>query len=136
MSVKIDCPALPRVLAQLNKLPSAQRKHIAVAVTEELADILRDSKRIPPKVPVDTGFLQGSGYIEPAKIDGGTIEGAVGYSADYARIVHDNMNGRIKNYKRPGSGPKFLEAHWLAHQPKIVKKLNRAHEDAIEEAFG
>ena len=108
---------------RLSSLSEVQRAHMSQAVDRFLLSVLRDSKEKPPRVPVDTGALMSSGFTEPSKISGKTIHAAIGYGGtggiDYAVYVHDNMNGRIKHYKRPGSGPKFLSTHLDQRQPPV-----------------
>ncbi len=136
MSTQITSPDLPGILSRLVQLPEAMRREVRISLNEELLQVLADSKRKPPRVPVDTGALQSTGYVEPAKIEGAKVSSSIGYggvasfpfnkTVDYAQIVHDNLNGRIKNYKRPGSGPKFLETHLNAHKPIMTEKFEKA----------
>lgn len=75
--------------------------------------ILEDSKTISPTVPVDTGDLESTGRIEKkpggyAVVYGGVAES--GRLVNYANQVHDDLN---RAYKKPGSGAKFVEAHYL-----------------------
>jgi len=71
--------------------------------------ILKDSDTIPPVVPVDTGALQDSGRVEKDGRGWAVMYG--GGSVDYALQVHDDL--RQRSYRRPGAGPKFVEAHYL-----------------------
>jgi len=115
--------------AKMQRLPESQRRAMTRALDTFLLSVLRDSKEKPPRVPVDTGFLQGTGYTEPAKIEGPNVEAAIGYHANYAWYLHENMAGRFKNYKRPGSGPKFLITHFDARRREVKVNL----EDALGE---
>jgi hypothetical protein len=63
------------------------------------------------RVPVDTGALMGSGFVTPPEHSGSVISVTVGYggpSVNYALAVHEDMNPK-RHWRRPGSGPKFLE---------------------------
>ncbi len=78
-------------------------------------DILELSNTVPPMVPVDDGDLQSTGRVEKAAggwavVYGGPSQISAVY-VDYANQVHDDM--RPRKYKRLGSGPKFVEAHYL-----------------------
>lgn len=56
--------------------------------------------------PVDTSFLI-SGIYTLVDDSSGTVIGEIGFVASYAPYVHE-MPGTY-NFKKPGSGPKFLE---------------------------
>ncbi len=144
LDFKIVLPDLKALSARLGKLSDSQRKAMMRVVNIYDLNVLRDSKTKPPRVPVDTGALQSTGHTEPAKIEGSLILAHVSYggiaddgtTVDYAVIVHDNMNGRIKNYKRPGSGPKFLETHIHARRPQLNRDLEAALGEGAEGLFG
>ena len=51
--------------------------------------------------------ISGSRPVEYAIIYGGVAEN--GTFVDYADLIHDWLGHR--NWQRPGSGPKFVEAH-------------------------
>lgn len=127
LDFKILIPDLNSITGRLKKLAEVQKKGMVRTINVWLLSVLRDSKEKPPRVPVDTGALETSGYTEPAKIDGATINAGIGYGGisgvDYAVIVHDNLSGRIKNYKRPGSGAKFLSTHVDARKPELASAL-------------
>lgn len=59
------------------------------------------------RVPVDTGFLLNSGYVAPPEIEDNRVDVVLGYGADYALAVHEDMGKR--HWKRPGSGPHYLQ---------------------------
>jgi len=63
--------------------------------------------KVSPKIPVDTGNLRQSFFIhsEFSPISGPFVQ--LGFSANYAIIVHEMINA--KNWSRQGSGAKFLE---------------------------
>lgn len=88
-----------------------------------------------PTVPVDTRNLQASFFITTStgnKVvgnDSGSavqlIKGkkpvvAIGFTANYAVIVHEDTE-TTKNWNRPGSGPKFMEAALERNKRKIVE---------------
>lgn len=131
ITIKSSLAEVQRKLGQLR----AQQDHDAMQQIDiAMLEVLRDSKTKPPRVPVDTGALQSTGFTEPSKLDGTKIVATIGYGGvattgeyvDYAVYVHDNLNGRIQNYKRPGSGPKFLEAHLNNKQRRLKDRIEFA----------
>lgn len=84
-------------------------------VTRALAEqVLEDSHTRVPFVPEDTGDLASTGRVEKAPGGYAVMYGGAsdnGKYVDYANQVHDDLRPRI--YTRPGSGPKFVETHYL-----------------------
>jgi len=84
-------------------------KHIENVTPEAiefgLKPILEESQRL---VPVDTGRLKRSGFVETRQTAGGTVA-AIGYGRygrpTYAAFVHENLNVR----HAPPTQAKFLE---------------------------
>lgn len=68
-------------------------------------------------VPVDTGELHNSGYVERR---GNGVE--VGYSADHAIYVHEDMSAHHPN----GGQAKFLEAAADQLQPELEEVVAQA----------
>lgn len=126
---------VPQILDRLRGMPDEVIRELTLEVNRIQLDVLRDSKEVAPRVPVDTGALQSTGHVEPARIDNGVIHsmltygGASGFGfVDYAIPVHENMNAR---YKRPGAGPKFVEAHYRRRQQEIPQRLDAAIQRGI-----
>jgi hypothetical protein len=73
-------------------------------------------------VPVDTGDLKRSGYLETRQTSRG-VEAEVGYGRggrpSYAPIVHENM----AFYHNPPTRSKFLETAINEHQQDILPRL-------------
>jgi len=67
--------------------------------------LLRESKK---QVPVDTGVLRASGYVDPAIVRNG-MRVYVGYHAVYAARVHENLRAG-GTYGESPSGRKYK--HW------------------------
>ena len=88
--------------------------------------IRRDMEKTPPIVPRDTGNLDASWFTE--LIDGKHGPGLLmGFSANYAVFVHENMEPTVK-WNRPGSGPKFFEAALNRNTTEIIKIIrDNAH---------
>jgi hypothetical protein len=98
----------------------------AEALWQELRLTLNESQR---RVPVDTGYLRGSGYVAEPVALGDRVIGSVGYSAEYAYAVHEIPPYYIATReKRRGahhsSGTwKFLEKVILERSPKFEKRI-------------
>lgn len=60
---------------------------------KEATKIMNASK---PLVPVDTGFLRQSGHVQLPFIQGDRVTVTLGYAAEYAIYVHENLNARHK----------------------------------------
>lgn len=124
-------------------LPQVQKLRLAQAIDIGNLQVLAASKKVPPIVPLDTGALQSTGTATPSQITGPKIiGGSVSYGGpapgfgevDYAVIVHDDIGGR--HFKRPGSGPKFVETHWNARKEANKAAYRAALGAAAAEVFG
>lgn len=74
----------------LNTFQSETNAKLKIESKEVCDDILRNAKQM---CPVDSGNLRDSGYIE--EIENGKYK--VGFSADYAAIVHEKPDGWQKS---------------------------------------
>jgi hypothetical protein len=117
--------------------------------------ILTDSKQV---VPVDTGNLESTGavgrYTEGSGVEAGPPydEGStkvvyVGYGSsavNYALTVHEMLDtsyipgmgsahARMIHWKRPGSGPKYLENPFKAHQDELPDRIKAAITEVFSE---
>lgn len=140
------------VMRQLNKALDTAKVTSMKGFIECAIVVRRDMATTSPTVPVDTRNLDHSWFVVAAsgnngggtfKDTGPTSEGKpvsaamtavksqkspaliMGFSANYAVFVHEDMNA---NFKRPGSGPKFLEAALKRNKGKmldIIKKYTR-----------
>jgi hypothetical protein len=90
------------------------------------AFIRGDMEKTPPKVPIGKsrknyvgGTLRSSWFVETILYN--KVKQAVifGFSANYAYWVHENITA--KNWSRPGSGPKFMEASIKRNVFKLLK---------------
>lgn len=137
MLFRISSHDLPRiqmklqtVVAKINIRTKTSTKRIA-----EL--ILRDSQTVPPTVPRDTGDLESTGRVEGtpqghAVVYGGKA-GSSGKFVDYAEFVHDDL--RDRKYKRPGSGPKFVETHVLRRFDEMKTVMSADLQQFLNEEF-
>ena len=83
-----------------------------------VAFIRGDMEKTSPKVPIHKGKLRASWFTETVEYKKFIKSILFGFSANYAIYVHENMN-QVK-WKRPGSGPKFLEAALKRNTFKIL----------------
>lgn len=96
--------------------------------------LFNDMDTTPPRIPVDTGRLRNSWFVEDAVPKNSKKEAAVyaGFDALYARIVHENI-GAV-NWKRPGSGAKFFSAA-LARNANNNSKMYRAISESLRKSM-
>ena len=119
--------------AEVNKIEGTTMKGLIEAAILVQRSMDKDS----PTVPVDTRNLQASFFITTSRgqkvvgNDSGSavklIKGtkpivAIGFAANYAVIVHEDMETK-KNWNRPGSGPKFMEAALERNKIKILETI-------------
>ena len=130
MAVKVEgMDELNRALAEL-----------APEVTEEVeaglyAGGLVIQAEAQRNTPVEFGNLRGSAYTQRPPIGGGV---EVGYSAEYATYVHENMEQTLAGEPRPSGlgtywnpgGPKFLERA-VNEKAGEVLDLVRAHVETV-----
>lgn len=116
-----------RLFALANSFPDACRD----ALYEEMRTVEYASLKV---TPMRTGNLRGSRFIRYPAERGGTIEGEMGYTANYAAAVHEmgggnqiSAGGRVFargiHWSQPGTGPKYLENPARAHAPKMIPNM-------------
>lgn len=84
--------------------------------------IRRHMDKVEPTIPVDTNNLRGSWFATPDSFQRAV---RIGFSANYAIWVHENMEN--KNFTRKGSGPKFLESALKANVKTILNTIKEAN---------
>ena len=107
-SFEWEFSGLDDLLANLQGLPDDLERNVGRAMYQGGESMMAASKET---VPVDKGALMNSGYVKPPEVVDGILTVELGYggqSVDYAATVHENLNPHVR-WKRPGSGPKFLE---------------------------
>jgi hypothetical protein len=77
----------------LQRSAEAQRRAVdaALKATDEFGyvKVLGDAQSL---TPVDTGFLQSSATDEPAELRGTKVTKRIGFNAEYAVFVHEDLN--------------------------------------------
>lgn len=72
------------------------------------------------------GELRSSGYVDHASVPDAS---EVGFSAEYARIVHDMPEDN--DFTTPETGPRFLEEPFLENRDRYMER----YEDAIKKGL-
>lgn len=110
------------------------------ALDQNGQDLWKESANLVPK---DEGTLEGSGYANPPKKRGGTIEVTVGYNTPYAAKVHETMLPAVpvggEKQMHPGptteskpptefgeAGGKYLERPLFGKATRYAKRIAEA----------
>jgi len=114
----IKITGMSRVLSNLKK----SKLTIAVGVARGLKQgglfLQRESQKI---VPVDTTNLKGGAFTRNIGGNGFDADVVVGYVADYAVYVHENLQAKHK----PGKQAKFLEQPAREKRGEIIKIIEK-----------
>jgi len=115
-----------KVETKVNFDPDKVRQEVAAELYAWANDpVFNESQDI---VPVDTGALMNSGNVSLPDPAADPISVTIGYgnvAVDYALAVHENLNAHVK-WTRPGSGPKYLERPFEAHQGELPERIKGA----------
>lgn len=74
-----------------------------------------------PLTPLDKNVLRPSSYTEIIKVSKTDIVGEIGYTAEYAPFVHENLENQ-----HPIGQAKFLEEALRINQQRIVAEIDGA----------
>jgi len=77
------------------------------------------------RVPVEYGNLRGSSYARKAQDDPLAVE--VGYTANYAVFVHENLEQKLAGEPRPSG----LGTYWNPGGPKFLERALNENRDSI-----
>lgn len=111
-----------KVMSNLNKEIAGIENRSMKGLIEGAIIIERSMDDNSPKVPLDTGNLRSSYYSEPFKTNSGMPAIRLGFAANYAWWVHENVGA---NFRRPGAGAKFFEAALKREQDAILEAIRR-----------
>lgn len=144
---------LETVLKNLNKEINKVENRTLSGLIRGIILVRRSMEHNPPVIPVDTGNLRSSWFVitskggtitpkpsfvgdEQAELDAAWSRVVArempkatsspypaivfGFTANYATAVHEDFT---KIRKRPGSGPKFLEAALARNKKAILQKI-------------
>ena len=117
MATKVK--GLDKIGKNLNKKVNEYEKTSMAGLIKAVIYIRREMDLTPPLIPIDFGNLRGSFFSNPIYLKGKPVV-QFGFTAFYAWFVHEKIDPGI-NWKRPGSGPKFLEAHLKANEKEILE---------------
>lgn len=108
LKFRFDMAGLNDIKKRLEEMRKADAvlKSAGEILYREATKIMNASK---PLVPVDTGFLRQSGHVQLPYINGNRVTVTMGYAAEYAVYVHENLNARHKS-----GTSKFLSIPFLA----------------------
>jgi len=106
------------VVSNLNKQIAKIKGVTMAGLIKSAIVIRRDMDITPPLIPVDVGNLRGSWTVVTMYDQHGPAV-LIGFTANYAVFVHENM--MAVNWNRPGSGPKFFEASIKRNSKKVLK---------------
>jgi hypothetical protein len=131
---------LDEVLQRLDEAIAEIEGRTAAGMLEALIDLRADMEVTPPVIPLDTGNLRASWFLEPIEMDK-LIAVVFGFHADYAAYVHEMIDGGGRgknmdwekelnrkgdgkiNWSKEGSGPKFLEEALKRNIDKMLKTI-------------
>lgn len=118
MAKLVTITGMPRVLANLKK----SRLTTAVGVQRGLKQaglfLQRESQKI---VPVDTSNLKGGAFTRNVSGSGFDANMVVGYVADYATYVHENLQAKHQS----GKQAKFLEQPAREKKDEIIRIIRQ-----------
>lgn len=141
MSKATNIKGFDQVLKNFNREVENIKGRTVIGLIDSAIIIRRSMDMTFPKIPVDTNNLRASWFTElHYDVSRGVDIGIVmGFSANYALWVHENVDadfvhprrvsggvrsGKAKYTKpREGAGPKFLEAHLKMNRDLILQTL-------------
>jgi len=113
---------------KLDEAPRSAKQAAAASLYQSAEEIMTESKS--NYVPVDTGALRASGFVQPPIIDDRSISVALSYggpAVDYALVVHENPDAR-----HPHGQWKYLETPLKAHVGDVADRVIEAIKRAME----
>lgn len=135
MGLAVKVKGVKELVRALKKKKIDYNRSFEIQLKRSALLVLRESKKL---VPIDTGFLRKSGFvnINPIKGGGTDTSAIVAYTASYALFVHENTEEKWKGKKRrkpskgkywgPKGQSKYLEKPFRILRPKILRDLKKA----------
>lgn len=77
-----------------------------------------EMKEMQRRVPKDTGELHDSGYIDKPEIQGNNIVGGMGFTAEHAIFVHEDLEAI-----HPNGEAKFMESVLNESEPHFGERV-------------
>ena len=125
MSIHAEFKNLPGVIAKLQAFGKNATQAMGRALYETATEVEADSKE--QYVPVHLGTLRDSIHTTLPQIDGFSVSVAIvagGPAAPYAVIVHEDT--RPRNWRKPGTGPKYIEKPLMQKHGELDKDIHRS----------
>lgn len=121
-----DLKGTKEMQARAKTLSTAGKRSMVRAVNEFDRQELAESQK---RVPVDTGELKESGFYIPAYFEGDTVRGGVGYGADHALVVHEDLEA----HHRIGQA-KYLESVINESRPYFQERVAAVMQEDLKKA--
>ncbi len=102
MAEMLNIRKLKQIQAKMKSRSAQAIRKLSIGLYRAGLHLRRASQKI---VPVKLGNLKNSAFTSPAEVVGTRVSVRVGYTANYALYVHENLDARHK----PGKQAKFLE---------------------------
>lgn len=115
MTIEVDGRAFADYVVLFERFSRRQAASFVAGVHDLAKETLRDAQG--DYVPVRTGRLRDSGYVDPVPLPAGHAiwQVDVSFSTRYARLVHERPADQAPFHAdRPLSGPKYLERAVIA----------------------
>jgi len=112
-------PNVQAIVDQLRVLADQYPEVTALALQRVMYEILTESKKM---CPVKTGYLRGSGYFSYPTLEPERIHMSIGYTAEYAWWVHENLE---VHHPAAGTKAKFLEEPLQMYSKNIPEAVHR-----------
>lgn len=120
--VSLEMNGLDEVLRKIAATGDLLPTNLGAALYRSCQAVMTDSE--DNYVPVDTGVLKSSGYVQEPVIDGESISVTLGYggaASAYAAVQHEDLS-----YKHTVGGPKYLELPLMDAQDRIREAIGAA----------
>ena len=120
--VHVDQQSLRRVLAKIEAKSQEMKRKAAAFLYQRAQYVMTESKR---EVPVKTGALASSGFVEQPDVSRGSISVTMGYGGparEYAIPVHEDLTARHTE----GRKAKYLEDPVRRAVPGLARDLANA----------
>ncbi len=120
--VHVDQRSLRRVLSNIEAKGEEMKRDAAAFLYRRAQYVMTESKR---EVPVKTGALASSGFVEQPDVSRGSISVTMGYGGparEYAIPVHEDLTARHTE----GRKAKYLEDPVRRAVPGLAKDLAKA----------
>lgn len=130
-SFSIEFPRLPETVAKMARLTGLGSRQMAASAFSQAEEVMTRAKEL---CPVDTGTLRSTGHVVPPENNGNGFEIVLGFggpAAEYALIVHENLDARHTE----GQQAKYLETPLNEALPQITRAMEEAFQAEFDKVF-